>query len=126
MAEIVEFSRIRGIRVIPEFDTPGHSLSWGPGAGPGFLTQCYEEGKEVDNEFGPIDPTREENYDLIKTLFTELRQVFPEKYLHLGGDEVSFKCWQSNPQLRFKKHEIFELSFIFSYRLETIKRYKNL
>ena len=119
MAEIVEYSRTRGIRVIPEFDTPGHSLSWGPGAGPGFLTQCYEEGKEVDNEFGPIDPTREENYDLIKSLFTELRQVFPEKYLHLGGDEVSFKCWQSNPQWRFLT--ILKLNLLFHTNVKPLK-----
>lgn len=107
--EIISYARHRGVRVIPEFDTPGHTDSWGPGAGDGFLTQCYD-GKEnpIPDEFGPIDPTRSENYDLIKTLFHELSGVFHDSYLHLGGDEVPFGCWKSNPAITkyMKDHNI--------------------
>lgn len=46
-----------------------------------------------DGTFGPINPIIESNYDFIKELFTEVHAVFPDRYLHLGGDEVSFNCW---------------------------------
>ena len=57
-----------------------------------FLQSSDVTGK-FNGNYGPIDPTREENYSFIKKLWTELKQVFPDGYIHLGGDEVSFQCW---------------------------------
>ena len=66
----------------------GHSLSWGLGGIPGLLTECSDP-----NQFGPIDPTVEENYNFIRTLFSEVSELFQDNYLHLGGDEVDNSCW---------------------------------
>ena len=64
---MIEYARYRGVRVIPEFDTPGHTESWGPGAGSGFLTQCYDKsGEAIAESFGPIDPTIDENYKIVE------------------------------------------------------------
>ncbi len=39
-------------------------------------------------------------YDVLKDLIKEVANVFPDKYVHLGGDEVNFTCWESNPELK--------------------------
>lgn len=88
----------RGIRVMVEFDTPGHTLSWGQ-AYPELLTTCYR-GNTSNGELGPVDPTRDETYVFMSRFFAEVARVFPEQYLHLGGDEVSYDCWKSNPNIR--------------------------
>ncbi|XP_072942396.1 beta-hexosaminidase subunit beta-like [Epargyreus clarus] len=93
---IVQYARIRGIRVVPEFDVPGHTRSWGV-AYPSILTQCYM-GENVVG-LGPINPLSDVALKLLKDLFEEVHEWFPDKFLHVGGDEVDLDCWNSNPEL---------------------------
>ena len=97
--KIIDEARIRGIRVIPEFDTPGHTKSWELGH-PGLLTPCEDENGQQTGIFGPIDPTLRSTFSFLSDFFEEVVRTFPDKYLHIGGDEVDLtSCWRSNRKL---------------------------
>lgn len=95
--KVIAYARDRGIRVVPEYDVPGHTASWGV-AYPDILTKCYSGNNYIG--LGPMDPTKNITYQLIKDLFDEVNVLFPDKYFHLGGDEVDLSCWASNPDLQ--------------------------
>ena len=95
--EIIAYARDRGIRVYPEFDIPGHSTSWlvgypELGSAPGPYTIERRPGI-----FEPaLDPTREEVYKFLDTFLGEMAALFPDEYLHIGGDENEGKQWDRN------------------------------
>uniref|UniRef100_A0A4W4DWP2 Beta-hexosaminidase n=1 Tax=Electrophorus electricus TaxID=8005 RepID=A0A4W4DWP2_ELEEL len=95
---VIAHARLRGIRVLPEFDSPGHTLSWGKGQ-PDFLTPCYK-GDVPSGSFGPLNPTLSSSYQFMSDLFKEVTSVFHDSHVHLGGDEVDFTCWKSNPKVQ--------------------------
>ncbi|XP_055599185.1 beta-hexosaminidase subunit beta-like isoform X2 [Uranotaenia lowii] len=113
--QVIEEARLRGIRVMSEFDTPGHTRSWGV-SHPELLTECFDQYR---GKLGPMDPTKESTYTFLYKLFQEIVQVFPDQYVHLGGDEVGFECWASNANImeymkenRLYSFEMLEEQFI--------------
>ena len=99
--EIIEYAADRGIRVMPEFDLPGHSTSWfvaypGFSSAPGSYT--------IERKFGifapTFDPTNEKIYPFFDAFFKEMAALFPDPYLHIGGDEVEGHQWDANPAIQ--------------------------
>ncbi|XP_059486951.1 uncharacterized protein LOC132203301 [Neocloeon triangulifer] len=95
---VIEYCRLRGIRVIPEFDSPGHTRAWG-NSHPELLATCYGSDGQPDGSLGPLDPSKETTFQFVNNLFSEVSQLFPERYFHLGGDEVNYTCWASNTDI---------------------------
>jgi hexosaminidase len=101
MREVVAYAAARGIRVVPEFDIPGHTISWFPGypelaAGPG----PFEIGRHF-GVFDPVlDPTREEVYTFLDGFIGEMAAIFPDRFFHIGGDEVNGNQWKASAQVQ--------------------------
>lgn len=101
LREIIAYARDRGIRVVPEFDMPGHVTSWlvghpelGSAPGP------YEIERKPGIMEPALDPTREEVYTFLETLIGEMAGIFPDAYMHIGGDENEGKQWDRNPRIQ--------------------------
>lgn len=95
--EIVEYARYRGIRVIPEIDSPAHSLSWSFAPG---MEEIAMRCPVWANYNGQLNPTLNKTYDVVKGILNDVSNLFPDSILHLGGDEVSYTCWESNPAIK--------------------------
>lgn len=99
--EIIGYARERGIRVMPEFDIPGHSTSWlvgHPEVGSAPGPYKIERGAGI---FEPaLDPTNEQTYKLLEAFLGEMAALFPDAYLHIGGDENEGKQWDRNPKIQ--------------------------
>lgn len=99
--EIIEYGRLRGIRILAEFDTPAHSRSWGL-SHPEILTAC--EGIH-SGKLGPIDPSKPETYEFMRKLLAEVVDVFPDEYVHLGGNNGNTLDFG----VEYNARDIFEL-----------------
>ena len=122
--EFIAYAHERGVRVMPEFDIPGHSRSWflgypelSSGAGPYTL-----EGGGIDPI---IDPTQESTYKFLEKFIAEMAKLFPDQYFHIGGDEVDGKQWDANPKIQAFIHahgmkNNQDLQAYFNQRLQKI------
>ena len=125
--DLIAYAHDRGIRVMPEFDIPGHSRSWflgypelssgsGPytleGGGPGYIDPI-------------MDPTQESTYKFLEKFVAEMARLFPDAYFHIGGDEVDGKQWDANPKIQAFIHvhgmkNNQDLQSYFNQRLQKI------
>ena len=99
--EVVAYAASLGIRVVPEFDVPGHAsaiiLAY-PELGSGTQVTSPERHWGV---FRPLlDPSNPKVYQFIEAVVAELAQLFPDDYLHIGGDEINDIDWQQNPEIQ--------------------------
>lgn len=97
--ELVSYAADRGVRIVPEFDVPGHSLG---------MLKAYPqyasgevEGRDYFSAMGSaLNPANPETFTFLDRLFGEMAELFPDKYFHVGGDEISGADWKTNPQVQ--------------------------
>ena len=124
--DIIAYAHERGIRVVPEFDMPGHCTAWLVGypdlaSNPG----PYSIGREFGVFDPAMDPTRESTYKFLDKLIGEMAKLFPDQFFHIGGDEVNGKAWDSNPKIQdfMRSHGLKgndELQAYFNKRVQKI------
>ena len=98
LRDIVAYAAERNIEVIPEIDMPGHSKALGA-VHPAILCN-YKPNTSLTNGIDIRNVwcvAKESNYALIEDIVKELVEIFPSEYIHIGGDEVSFKQWMQCP-----------------------------
>jgi len=101
IAELVKYAYDRGVRVIPEFDGPGHTYSWGmgypnittcPDSMP-WNTYCYQP------PCGQLNPAFEETFTVVRGVLGDAAALFIDDFFHLGADEVNIPCWETSESL---------------------------
>ncbi|WP_445738184.1 beta-N-acetylhexosaminidase [Mariniflexile sp.] len=125
--DVVAYASNLGIRVVPEFDVPGHATA--------ILTAYPELGSKDNYTYtterfsGVFDPTlnpiKDSTYTFLENLFTEMTPLFPDDYFHIGGDENAGKHWGENKDIQaFKKANKLktnhDLQTYFNIKLEKI------
>ncbi len=127
--EIVEYASIRAITVIPEIDIPGHSraviaaypeLSTKPDTSWDVATTWGMYNRQ-NNVLAPKPAT----FQFLETVFGELIDLFPSKYIHIGGDECSKLWWKQDPmtQTFMKEKGIKNETELQTYFIEFIARF---
>lgn len=101
LAQLVEHAADRGIRVVPELDVPGHTTSWLV-AHPEWSAsgaRSVEESTRFGVHEDGLDPTNDAAMAAIAVMFQELAEVFPDQFMHMGGDEVHPEAWRRSPRI---------------------------
>jgi len=98
--ELVEYARCRGIRVVPEIDVPGHATAFvlaypktGSGEVPTELATSFGVFPQV------LNPLRAETWKVLDKALVEIVKLFPDEYIHIGGDENNGKQWKANKEI---------------------------
>ncbi|XP_062513942.1 beta-hexosaminidase subunit alpha-like isoform X2 [Corticium candelabrum] len=103
---ILEYARERGIRVVPEFDLPGHSKGLAPLAEDGYLNFCSDNHREI---YG--DP-QNKSLETLQTLLAEMATLFPESLFDIGCDETAEVGLCTITNIKTLEQQLFD--FIYS------------
>ncbi|MFT4926331.1 MAG: hexosaminidase [Phenylobacterium sp.] len=126
MRSVVDYASMLGIRVVAEFDVPGHASAIAV-AYPQLTSQA--KNYQMERHWGVfeplLDPSNEAVYQFIDTIVQELSEIFPDAYLHIGGDEVNPSQWNNNAKIQqfMQTHQLKDshaLQAYFNARVEKI------
>jgi len=99
--EVVKYAAARHITIVPEIEMPGHSMA---------ALAAYPQLSATSGPFtvplhggdyhGTYNPANDETFKFLNTVLAEVFQLFPGRYVHIGGDEVPNDAWKNNPECR--------------------------
>ena len=125
--EVVAYASERFITIIPEIDLPGHTSS---------LIAAYPEYGSSDKNIGvktiwgiqeDIIKPNENTFNFLKDVFTEIADLFPSKYIHIGGDEANKKQWIESEEVQeiMKNLELEDEAQLQSYFISRMEKILN-
>jgi hexosaminidase len=132
--EVVKYAQDRFVEIVPEIDVPGHSLATIV-AYPEISCTHTVKDINVGNKFYTVDENslcvgKELTFEYLDKIFTEIAQLFPSEYIHVGGDECYKGFWSKCPdcQKRIRDEGLKnnnELQSYFIKRMEKMLEAKN-
>ncbi|TWR31126.1 family 20 glycosylhydrolase [Mucilaginibacter pallidiroseus] len=124
LRDLVAYAATKHIDIIPEIDMPGHMMA-AINSYP-FLT-CNGENKFGELFSLPICPANESTYEFAQNIFTEIMDIFPSKYIHIGGDEVDRSDWGKSAAVKefMAKEGIKDLPGLHSYFINRMEKFFN-
>jgi hexosaminidase len=115
---VVNYAGDRGIRVVPEFDIPGHTTAWfaaypklASALGPYSIERRWGVFKPT------MDPSNEDVYTFLDSFLEEMTALFPDPYFHIGGDEVEGSQWKQSEAIQkfAREHNLADQAAIHGY-----------
>ena len=124
IAQLNRYAEARGIKLVPEFECPGHAKAMNTAYPEIFMNRAETESGEFYNELGSkIDPLglvcagSERAFEGVKTILAEIAELFPNApYIHIGGDEAPHQMWEQCQECRayMKAHGIKDSNELYS------------
>ena len=136
--ELVKYAAERFVDILPEIDVPGHSLaaiasypelSCTPGkyyVSPGDRFMVWPGGGQ--HFYGLLDntlcPANDKVYEFLDKVFTEVAELFPFEYIHMGGDETARNFWEKSNQVKalMKRENLKNLDEVQSYFVKRVAK----
>ncbi len=125
--EIVAYAEERQITVVPEIEMPGHAVA-ALAAYPEY--SCTGGPFEVAQKWGILEDVycpKEETFEFLQNVLTEVIKLFPSNYIHIGGDECPKTRWKNCPhcQALIKKEGLKDEHELQSYFIKRIEKFLN-
>ncbi len=123
--DIVAFAEERFVTIIPEIELPGHAtaaLASYPELG------CTDDRLEVSTTWGVHDTIfcpKEETFEFLETVLSEVMELFPSEYIHIGGDEVPKRQWEESElaQALIRREGLADENQLQSWFIRRIERH---
>ncbi len=129
--EVVRYAAERYITVIPEIDIPGHCMAV-LAVYPQFSTTPDEAKKcaltwGIFNKFNNVLAPKPEVFDFLADVFSEVCDLFPGQYIHVGGDECAKRWWQESEETQsfMREHGLKDEKALQSYFIHYVQRVVN-
>jgi hexosaminidase len=125
--EVVQYAQDRCVTIIPEIEMPGHAqaaIAAYPELG------CTGEPMEVCTKWGIIENVycpSETTFEFLENVLTEVMELFPSEYIHIGGDECPKEQWKSNATCKqiIREHNLRDEDHLQSWFIQRIERFLN-